>query len=307
MTNKRSFSPGVLSETEMEPVLTRIPAASHQQAMDWSLALISQGIESTIEASTEGNQWGLLVKAQEYEHAVEVIEQFHAENLNWPWRQKWTRTAVVFDWGSLAWVALIVLFFALGTRAELTTPGAMKNLAVMRGEWWRLFTAIWLHADLAHLASNAAIGFVLLGLAMGEYGTGTGLLASYLAGVGGNLAVYLLGASSHRSLGASGMVMGSLGLLAVHALASWRKGPGHRKLLLSGVAGGVMLFVLLGLAPDTDVLAHLGGFVTGLLLGGLISPVRRLASGRLVDLGAGVVFAFWVIIPWWLALLHAKP
>ncbi len=87
----------------------------------------------------------------------------------------------------------------------------MDGAAVAHGQWWRLFTAIWLHADLAHLATNATIGLLLLGLAMGRYGTGAGLLAAYLAGAGGNLVAGLISLQPHRSLGASGMVIGCLG------------------------------------------------------------------------------------------------
>jgi len=55
--------------------------------------------------------------------------------------------------------------------------------------------------------ANAGFGLVLLGLAMGVYGTGVGLLAALLAGAGGNAAAWLID-PGHRSLGASGMVDG---------------------------------------------------------------------------------------------------
>jgi membrane associated rhomboid family serine protease len=291
----------------MEPLLTRILARNRHQAMDWSLVLISQGIESTIDAHAEAEEWGLLVTPQDYERALQIIEQYQAENAAWPWQQKWVRPAIMFDWGSLAWVLLLLLFFRVGTQADLHSLGTMDNLAVRQGQWWRLFTAIWLHADFGHLASNAAIGFVLLGLTMGRYGTGIGLLTSYFAGAAGNAGVYLLGTLSHRSLGASGMVMGSLGLLAVQTFSLWKKGPHGNKYVLSGIAGGFMLFVLLGLTPGTDVLAHLGGFIGGVFLGGLVSWALARGPKRWADLVAGVLFAMCVIVPWWLALSHAKP
>ena len=56
-----------------------------------------------------------------------------------------------------------------------------------------------------------------LGFAMGRYGTGTGVLAAFLAGAGGNVAAWLASLEQHRNLGASGMVMGSLGLLAAQS------------------------------------------------------------------------------------------
>src|SRR5213078_4135285 len=155
----------------------------------------------------------------------------------------------------------LALFYWLQAHLDLQAAGLMHSTAVAHGQWWRLFTAIWLHADLGHLAANASIGLVLLGFAMGRYGTGTGLLASYLAGAGGNVAAWLLSLEQHRNLGASGMVMGSLGLLAAQSLSLWKQDPAARKYLLSGIGGGLMLFILFGLTPGTDVMAHFGGFV----------------------------------------------
>jgi len=270
--------------------------------MDWSLVLVSQGIESTIDQAEDGSGWGLLVAGQDYGNALRTLRQYHLENRGWPWQQQVFRPGFLFDWGSLAWAALACLFFWLGTRTDLQSAGLMDGAAVAHGQWWRLFTAMWLHADLAHLATNATLGVVLLGLAMGRFGTGPGLLAAYLAGAGGNLLAGLLSLHSHRSLGASGMVMASLGLLAGQSFSLWRQTPHAMKFILSGICGGVMLFVLLALTPGTDVMAHLGGFASGLLLGALLSLVPASAQKPTANLLSGLVFALLVIIPWWLAL-----
>ena len=286
----------------MEPATARIPVRSQRQAMDWSLVLVSQGIETTIDQAEDGVGWGLLVTSQDYTRALRTLRQYHLENRAWPWQQPVFRAGFLFDWGSLAWVLLAGLFFWLSARTDLQAGGLMDGAAVAHGQWWRLFTAMWLHADLAHLATNATLGLILLGLAMGHYGTGAGLLAAYLAGAGGNLLAGLVSLTTHRSLGASGMVMGSLGLLAVQSVSLWRQTPHAWKLFLSGVCGGVMLFVLLALTPGTDVMAHLGGFVSGLLLGLLLSLVPGIAQKPGANLLSGLAFAILVIVPWWLAL-----
>ena len=270
--------------------------------MDWSLVLVSQGIETAIDYSEDGAGWGVLVNLEDYEKARDAIRLYRLENLRWPWRRELFQPGLLFDWGSLAWVLLIVLFFWLGRRVDLGSAGMMDSSAVARGEWWRLFTAVWLHADIAHLITNATLGLMLLGLAMARYGTGAGLLASYLAGVGGNLASWLLASEPHRSLGASGMILGSLGLLAAQSFSLWRRTPHAAKYVLSGILGGVMLFVLLGLTPGTDIVAHFGGFVCGLLLGGLLALVPTLAQKDKVNLVCGLVFVLLVNVSWWLAL-----
>jgi rhomboid protease GluP len=280
----------------------RIPARSKRQAMDWSLALISQGIESTIDYSEAG--WGLIVESEEQDRALGTIRQYRVENFRWHWRQE-IRPEVHFDWASLAWVLLICLFYRLETgTSSLHDAGLMDSAAVSRGEWWRLFTAIFLHADPAHLAANATFGLLLLGLAMGHYGTGVALLAAYLAGAAGNAAAWIF-LKIHLSLGASGMVMGCLGLLTAQSFALLRNNPSAVKYLLGGVAGGVMLFVLMGLDPGSDVLAHFGGFLTGLLLGSILTLWPRLAQNTVANLLAGILFCLLVTFTWWLAIAKA--
>jgi membrane associated rhomboid family serine protease len=269
--------------------------------MDWGLVLASQGIEATIEGPEGEEPWGLRVAAQDYERAAGAIRQYRLENRGWPWRQAGRQRGYLFDWGSLAWVLLVVLFFWREGYADLRSAGMMVSGLVTHGEWWRLFTAVWLHADVGHLATNATLGFVLLGLVMGRYGTGVGLLAAYLSGVGGNLAAWLLAPGPHRSLGASGMVLGCLGLLAAQAFSLRARDAMTPRLILSGVLAGVMLFVLLGLGPGTDVVAHLGGFVGGLLLGAGLALVPGLARRAGSNLLCGLVFGALIIVPWWLA------
>lgn len=270
--------------------------------MDWGLVLLSQGIETVIERAEDGAGWGLLVAGQDYETALDVLRLYQLENRRWPWRQELFQPGLLFDWASLAWVLLVGLFFWLSnSRLDLRAAGEMDNVAVAHGQWWRLFTAIWLHADTGHLAANVTIGCVLLGLTMGRYGTGVGLLAAYLAGAGGNLLAWALSTGPRYSLGASGMVMGCLGLLAVQSVWFWQRAPRAAKYLLSGILAGVMLFILLGVAPGTDVLAHLGGFLSGLFLGCLLSLVPSLAQRTTPHLLSGLLFALLVLWPWWLA------
>jgi membrane associated rhomboid family serine protease len=155
----------------------------------------------------------------------------------------------------------------------------MNSVAARDGEWWRLFTATTLHADLAHLAANLTLGFLLLGLAMARWRAGPSLLSVLLAGAAGNLASLLASPAPHSSLGASGMVMGALGLLAAGALLPHPAGFDWRAVGRS-LGGGALLFILLGLNPASDVVAHLGGFLAGLALGTILARVPERARGR---------------------------
>ena len=273
--------------------------------MDWSLVLISQGIESTIVRQEEGPGWFIDVPGEDGVRATEAIRLYQSENRSWGLRREVFRPGLLFDWVSVAWMILICGFYWINARrVDLEPAGILDTVALAHGQWWRLFTAIWLHADLAHLASNATFGVVLLGLAMGRYGTGTALLAAYLAGAAGNLLSWASSTSPHLGLGASGMVMGCLGLLAMQSLAMWRRSSRAGKEFLAGLLGGVMLFVLLGLTPGTDVVAHFGGFATGLILGAFLAPFLRRVRKPLPNLLGGSCFVALVLWPWWLALTH---
>ncbi len=284
--------------------MSRIPVRSHRQAMDWSLVLASQGIETTITEAEEGGGWGLLVASQDCEKALKALRQYRLENRDWPWRQSLPWPETHFDWGSTAWVVLLILFHWFGSvHPGFQAAGIMDTNAVMSGQWWRVFTAMMLHADVAHLAANLTIGVVLLGLAMGRYGTGTGLLAAYLAGVAGNVASLALNAKPFNGLGASGMVMGALGLLAAQSILPGEHKRRSMRYFISGVAGGIMLFVLYGLAPGTDLAAHFGGFITGLLLGMILAqtPVWFVRSPK-VNLASVSILVAMMVATWLLAL-----
>jgi len=277
-----------------------IPAPSQRHAMDWSLALLSQGIEPGIEHILEADAWGLSVPLAEHARALTIIQQYRTENRGWPWRRELALPDFVFDAGSLVWVLLIGAFFGLSEAdPHFKAAGVMDVAAVSRGEWWRLVTAVFLHADVAHLATNSAIGFVLLALALGRYGTGIGALAALLAGVFGNAVVWLLCAAPRTGLGASGMVLGALGLLAAQWFALREA---HPRVWLTGLGAGGLLFMLLGSSPGTDVLAHAGGFVGGLLLGIVPAHYPKLARNGAANLLAGFLFAALTLTAWWLAL-----
>jgi membrane associated rhomboid family serine protease len=292
------------------PKLVRIPARSQRQAMDWSLVLASQEIHPVIagpgtESAERSEDWGLLIEPEHYERARAAIRQYRLENRGWGWRTQLPGSAVEIHTGAVCWcLALIfwhwvVTFIAPGW----STAGEMSNLAVRAGEWHRLFTPILLHSDLAHLMANATFGMIFLGLAMARFGWGVTLLVTFLAGVLGNVMGYLLYDDRHRGLGASGMMMGALGLLCIQSFGLWRKNPKAARYILSGVIAGVLLFVLFGFSPGSDILAHLGGFVAGLFFGALLAmaPEERLQRKGLNLAGIGIVLGM-VAVTWGFAL-----
>ena len=275
---------------------------SRAQALDWSLVLISQGIESTIAQRAEDHAWLLEISGTDLCRAQESIHAYERENAT-VWRHEVKGTGMLFDVRAAFWFAGLALFHFLiaGPMTDFRSQGFVDRDAILHGDWWRLFTAMTLHGDAAHLAANAATGFVFLGLAMGGYGAGVALLLSLLGGALGNVTTILLHDSPFRNLGASGFVMASLGLLAAQSVAV---APNEKRLVRigRGLIAGVLLVVLLGFSEKSDIVAHVGGFAAGVALGAVALRLRGVLLKRSLQVFAVGVFIAIVLATWALAL-----
>src|SRR5439155_1427780 len=197
-----------------------IPTRSKTQAEEWSVVLLSQGIESVIERDEEaGRGWHVQVEPAQFSDSVRILRQYITENKRVPGEQKRV-PKLVFDWGnSWFFVLLVVMFVLNGTRVPgLRDFGVMDRVSFLAGEWWRPFTAILLHNDAAHLIANVVIGALFLGLAGGIFGTMRAFWISFAGGVIANVTKCFLYANPPPSLGASGMVMAAVGLLTTSAM-----------------------------------------------------------------------------------------
>jgi len=149
---------------------------------------------------------------------------------------------------------------------------------IRQGEWWRAVTALTLHADLAHLLANVVIGGMVGLFAAQSLGSGLGWLLILIGGASGNLLNAWLHQAEHTSVGASTAVFAALGLQA--ALA-WRRRQRLSTLRMERwvpLVGAVVLLSFLGTGGErTDVAAHVLGFVSGAVLGGLVGA--RVAGG----------------------------
>jgi len=264
-----------------------IPTRSKTHAQEWSLVLLSQGIESVIEREEETGQWYLGVDPVQFSRALQTLRQYIAENKKVPRGQK-PPPKLIFDWGNTWFFALLAVLFILnGTAAPgLNNFGVMDRGLFLAGEWWRPFTAVLLHKDPPHLMANLVIGSLFLGLASGIFGAGRAFLISFSAGAFANIAKCFLYPNPPPGLGASGMAMGALGLLTASSVIE-REDHGGSQTLLRGCAAGILLLVLLGFShrPHIDVFAHMIGFLAGFALG----LVSLLLAGRLKMAGSPAV------------------
>jgi len=278
-----------------------ITVRSQRQAEDWSVVLLSQGIESMIQPGAEPGQWVLRVEPENYTRALRTLRVYVTENKQPVWVQPvpWSG-GLIFDWRSPVWFLMLAVLFYLSTYRfkSIRDLGIVDSAAIHNGEWWRFFTATMLHADLPHLVSNCTIGIIFLGLAMAQYGGGLALLAAFLSGAAANVASFLV--DQRPALGASGVVMAALGMLAAHSIWLWRTERPVGPIVLRSVLGGLLLLVLVGFDPASDVIAHVGGFIAGGICGVILRD--RWARHDLVNTIAGLVCGLLAGLCWWLAL-----
>ncbi len=203
--------------------------------------------------------------------------------------------------------ALIVVYVAAGRHMfglDWESAGYAQSGLMLGGEWWRALTALTLHGDLEHLASNVFAGGVI-GLFLAQsLGPGLAWLAIVLAGGLGNALNALVEPAQHASIGASTSVFGALGLLA--ALV-WRGGPRYWTRGLRAwlpLAAGVMLLAFLGFGGErTDIGAHVAGFVIGVLGGAALHFAHaRLPRGRRAQYAYGLSALALIGFAWVVAL-----
>ena len=274
--------------------------------MDWGLVLASQEIEAMISRTEEG--WALVVEERDYQRAQAALQQYRVENRGWRWKQQLPGSGLVFHWGALVWVAGMAAFYywTMVAFPQLQGAGLLDNRRAAEGQWWRVFTAITLHENLPHLAANAVTGLLLLGLAMARYGPGVAMLAAFLAGAAGNVLSMWVHSEGSLSLGASGMVTGALGMLSVHSFSLWRKYRAARGLMWRGAVAGFLILVLIGFAPESDIAAHIGGFLAGAVIGlGLNGARPAVWQGGWVNVAGALALAALVTLAWREALSGA--
>ncbi|MGV3774481.1 MAG: rhomboid family intramembrane serine protease [Verrucomicrobiales bacterium] len=285
--------------------LAHIHAHSEKQAMDWSLVLASQDIQTTILREPESKRWRLEIPTHDHSRALEAIRQYRLENRGWEWRRELPGANLEIHVGALFWCIYLAAFYLITTSIypELRIAGRLDSELVKTGEWWRLFTPVLLHADMAHLAANAVFGTLFLGLAMARFGPGVALLATFLAGAAGNIFGVSIATRPYYGVGASGMMMGALGMLCIHSAGLWRINRKSARYIMSGVASGIFIFVLFGLNPSSDIMAHTGGFLGGLFFGTILAfiPEEKLQFKKL-NLLALSLLGFLVIGTWALAM-----
>jgi membrane associated rhomboid family serine protease len=283
---------------------------SDRHVRQWALVLDSRAVPCLLEARDDGLH--LLVPPEKYELALFELRCYVQENAHWPPAPPQVRPLFENTLATLSVLILLATFHNL-TRMEIALPGisipdwvAIGNAQaakILDGQWWRLVTALTLHADWAHLSSNLAIGGIFVIFLCRELGSGLAWSLLLSAGALGNLVNACVQNPDHSSVGASTAVFGAVGILASTSLV--RHGHQLQRRWLPPVAAALALLAILGTeGKNTDLGAHLFGFVYGSFLG-LIAEyliARRGRPGVALNALLALISVAVVFGAWWVAI-----
>ena len=181
----------------------------------------------------------------------------------------------------------VYLFFSQSFSAVLEMHGA----SVIKGQWWRLLTAAFLHIRLSHLVGNVVFLCVLGWAAEQLIGHVNLLLLWITSGIVGSIAELYSQQPRNGSLGASGVVYGLVGiLLYVYSFRGERlaKRIRYRRIVLLA-AFVIVDFLGEWYAFGTTTPGHVGGLLAGLLFPFLIPVVNVKPNVRILSGVVGVM------------------
>jgi membrane associated rhomboid family serine protease len=178
---------------------------------------------------------------------------------------------------------VLVYLITVGQGGGLNQPGgqafergALVGVLVADGDWYRLVSAMFLHASVIHLAFNMLALWWLGSVVEQALGTWRYLLIYFASGLAGSAGALLLSGPLAITVGASGAIYGILGaLLILEYLSTGR------------LAGPALTLIVLNLAitltiPNISIGGHVGGLVGGVLATLALTQVRRVTRSALV-------------------------
>jgi membrane associated rhomboid family serine protease len=282
------------------------PELSPRECADWAFVLDAAGIPYERRTTVTGSS--LWVEPGHHPRAAHELREYLRENQRpalppvvWPSHPHALYGVIGY---ALVLIAVtIAAIFHVGDRGWVSA-GVLDAGFFARGEWWRVLTALTLHADMLHLLSNLAFGALFGYPAARLFGPGVAWL---LILVGGGFAYGIdavLHPPEHHLLGASTAVFTALGLIAAYGwrrhMRNWSRWMRNASPLIGGLA--LLAFTGTG-GENTDILAHLAGFIVGSATGALCARLPMPAPGHYrAQWASGFAAVALLALAWTLAL-----
>ncbi|CAN5911267.1 hypothetical protein BH11MYX2_BH11MYX2_19270 [soil metagenome] len=288
----RTYWMGVAHEHDGNPSAA---TAAYRKARGSSRGRSRDLIERALDNVQKGD--GLAVRLSM--DATEVVARVEASPMPAPVRvtgpkRLWATYGLT---AAMLAVAGIITLLVGDTRdvGVLMRAGALVRGMVDGGEWWRIFSCVFVHLGLAHLMVNV-LGVWFVGRIAEElFGTTRTLAIFFVAGSAGAAASYLVGPSSVAG-GASGALFGLLGAVFIELtwhraryVQAWKRGMWGG---LAVVIVAVVIVAQLGFGlinPGVEQWSHGAGLGSGIVLAALLSPHAPWSTlGR--QLGRAIAF-----------------
>ena len=203
----------------------------------------------------------------------------------------------VVTWVLLAIIAVVfVIQTLLGGSTEvdvLIRMGAKFTPLIAAGEYWRLFTSMFLHIGVMHLAFNGYALFVIGTELERLVGPGRFLAIYLLSGLFGSLASYAL--SDSLAAGASGAIFGIIGALAAFFLIHREKLGSWASRRLANIGIVIVFNLIWGFSQPgrIDNVAHVGGLLAGFALGWALAPRYQVDPVRMRVMDRNNLGRYW--------------
>ena len=159
---------------------------------------------------------------------------------------------------------VFIMTFIPGIGDEIFYGGMSVNGLIAAGEWWRVITSMFLHGGFMHILFNM-FSLFLFGPELEKIAGKMRFLTVYfLAGIFGGAATFATQDAYYASVGASGAIFGIIGAFGALVYYTRKSFPQLRQIILPIIVVSVLMTFL---QPNINVAAHLGGLVTGFVLG----------------------------------------
>jgi membrane associated rhomboid family serine protease len=161
-------------------------------------------------------------------------------------------------------------------------------VGIATGEWWRLFTAMFLHAGLIHLAFNCYALYIVGNVVEQELGRWRFVALYFVTGFCASVAGYALAAPIVPAVGASGAIFGLFGVFFAYNYQRRHLAFYAARMRQMGMLIAINL-VLTFTIPGIDWRAHVGGLATGVVAGLAVDGFGRRGSRTAILVGTMVV------------------
>jgi rhomboid protease GluP len=288
----------MISETRLR--VTR----DHKLADDWALVLVTQGLTPSICLTQDGLI--LSVPDDEVERALAGLSAYEKENPSSQGQETTPAKSPNFVLGLIVAVALLgghVITVGLPHMAPWFERGAADAERILAGELWRTVTALTLHADFAHLLSNATAAAIFITILSSMLGAGLSAILFIVAGAGGNLANAFLQGAGHVAVGASTAIFGIVGVIGALGVIKRRRESHVKPRAWIPIAAAIALLAMLGTGTGrVDVWSHFCGFVVGAVAGVIVAFILPHQASQKIQWLCGTAGIVMLLYCWILAL-----